>query len=134
MLSQDYRDDTCETLARMSCESPLLNSQSSREKFRRMSSRIPGSRDMHNYICDMLQNLANAILIYGDLFSCKKLREIIDIFNNYTQNIQRGYSLEPPRNLQSLLWIKNKKNRIPLYTIVYFITMGFKGVYISWIR
>ena len=42
-----------------------------------------------------------------------------DIFNIFTQNIDRGYILEPPRQVNSneytqstcMFWIKNKKNR-----------------------
>ena len=60
------------------------------------------------------------------------------IFLIFAQNIDCGYTLEPPRRggsneyPQSMFWSKNKKNRytprIPQY---FYIKMGFKGVYIS---
>ena len=43
-----------------------------------------------------------------------------DIFNVFAQNIDCGYTLEPPRQggsneyPQPMFWIKNKKNSIPL--------------------
>ena len=61
-----------------------------------------------------------------------------DIFLIFAQNIDCGYSLEPPRRggsneyPQSMFWSKNKKNR---YTLcipqVYYMKVGFKGVYIT---
>ena len=45
-----------------------------------------------------------------------------DILNNYAQNIDCGYMLEPPRRddsneyPQAIFWINKKKNR---YTLVY---------------
>ena len=55
----------------------------------------------------------------------------------FAQNIDCGYTLEPPRrgssNLypQSMFWIKNKTNR---YTPAYpsFAIQKYKGEYISW--
>ena len=49
-------------------------------------------------------------------------RNIFLIFLNFAQNIDCGYTLEPPRRggsneyPQSMFWSKNKKNR---YTIAY---------------
>ena len=46
-----------------------------------------------------------------------KLEKIFDIFNMFVQNIDCGYTLEPPRRggsnkyPQSMFWIKTKKNR-----------------------
>ena len=50
-----------------------------------------------------------------------------DVFNIYAQNIDCGYTLEPPQRggsneyPQSMFWIKNKKNRYtpanPIFTI-----------------
>ena len=64
-----------------------------------------------------------------------------DIFLIFAQNIDCGYTLEPPRRggsneyPQSMFWSKNKKNRytpsgahIPQFC---YIKVGFKGVYIK---
>ena len=61
-----------------------------------------------------------------------------DIFHISAQNIDCRYSLEPPRwggsneYPQSMFLSRNKKNNvypcIPLYTPVYYIKVGFKGV------
>ena len=59
-----------------------------------------------------------------------------DIFLIFAQNIDCGYTLEPPRRggsyeyPHSMVWSKNKKN---MYTPAYpscYIKVGFKGVYI----
>ena len=63
------------------------------------------------------------------IFNGKKF----DIFLIFAQNIDCGYTLEPPRRggsneyPQSMFWSKNKKNR---YTPAYpsFSIVGFKGV------
>ena len=58
---------------------------------------------------------------YTEIFSDEEIKHFIekknDIFNIYAQNIDCGYTLEPPRQggsnecPQSMFWIKNKKNR-----------------------
>ena len=63
---------------------------------------------------------------YTEIFSAVKIenftRKNFDIFNIFAQNIDCGYSLEPPRRggsneyPQSMFWSKNKKNR---YTPAY---------------
>ena len=63
---------------------------------------------------------------YRDFVSCKKMkifsRIFFDIFLIFAQNIDCGYTLEPPRRggsneyPQSMFWSKNKKNR---YTPAY---------------
>ena len=73
--------------------------------------------------CELLRKLAHAI--YKD-FSSLKIEnfqlKILDIFLIFAQNIDCGYSLEPPRRVgsneypQSMFWSKNKKNR---YTPAY---------------
>ena len=60
-------------------------------------------------------------------------QKIFDIFLIFAQNIDCGYTLEPPRQggsneySQSMFWSKNKKNR---YTPAN-IQVGFKGIYIA---
>ena len=61
-----------------------------------------------------------------------------DIFLIFAQNIDCGYTLEPPRRggsneyPQSMFWSKNKKNRYtPAYPSFADIKVGFKGVYIT---
>ena len=58
-----------------------------------------------------------------------------DIFHISAQNIECGYSLEPPRRggsneyPQSMLLSKNKKNNVyPCKPKFYHIKVGFKGV------
>ena len=58
-----------------------------------------------------------------------------DIFHNSAQNIDCGYSLEPPRwggsneYPQSMFLSRNKKNNIyPRKPQFYYIKMGFNGV------
>ena len=62
---------------------------------------------------------------------------MFDVFLIFAQNIDCGYTLEPPRRggsneyPQSMFWSKNKKNRYtPAYQF-YYIKVGFKGVYIA---
>ena len=58
-----------------------------------------------------------------------------DIFNISAQNIDRGYSLEPPRwggsneYPRSMFLSRNKKNNLyPCKPQFYYIKVGFKGV------
>ena len=64
--------------------------------------------------------------------------KILIFFLIFAQNIDCGYTLEPPRRggsneyPQSMLWSKNKKNRYtPHNPVFFYIKAGFKGVYIS---
>ena len=71
-----------------------------------------------------LRKLAHAI--YKEFFFCSKIENFhqkkFDIFLIFAQNIDCGYTLEPPRRggsneyPQSMFWSKNKKNR---YTPAY---------------
>ena len=92
---------------------------------------------------DILSSLRkHAHAIYKDFFSCKKMKissEKNDIFLIFAQNIDCGYTLEPPRRggsneyPQSMFWSKNKKNRyIPAYPIFTIrIKVGFNGLFIA---
>ena len=60
------------------------------------------------------------------------------IFLIFAQNIDCGYTLEPPRRggfneyPPSMFWSKNKKNRYtPLYPSFANIKLGYKGVFIT---
>ena len=62
-----------------------------------------------------------------------------DIFHVSAQNIDCGYSLEPPRRggsneyPQSMFLSRNKKNNVyPRKPQFYYIKVGFKGVKIIW--
>ena len=80
-------------------------------------------------------------MIYSNFFRSKIdnfQRKIFDIFLIFAQNIDCGYTLEPPRRggsneyPQSMLWSKNKKNRYtPAYPSFAIIKVGFDGVHIS---
>ena len=82
----------------------------------------------------------HAHAIYRDFLSFKIENfqlKMFDIFLIFAQNIDCGYTLEPPRrggsneSPQSMFWSKNKKNRYtPAYPFCY-IKVGFKGVYIA---
>ena len=68
------------------------------------------------------------------LFSDKKLRYFI----NFAQNIDHGYTSEPPQlggsneYLRSMFSSKNKKKNVyPCKPQFYYIKIGGKGVYIS---
>ena len=84
-----------------------------------------------------LRKLAHAI--YRDFFSYFQLK-IFVIFLIFAQNIDCGYTLEPPRRggsneyPQSMFWSKNKKNRYtPAYpSKFHYIKVGFRGVFIAW--
>ena len=60
------------------------------------------------------------------------------IFLSFTENIDCGYTLEPPRRggsneyLQSMCFgAKRRKIGIPLHTPVYYVIEGYTGVLIS---
>ena len=62
------------------------------------------------------------------------VRKKKDIFLIFAQNIDCGYTLEPPREggsneyPQHLFWNKNKKSRYtPEYPSFFYIKVGFKG-------
>ena len=75
--------------------------------------------------CDGRTLRKHALMIYSNFFRSKIdnfQRKIFDIFLIFAQNIDCGYTLEPPRRggsneyPQSMFWSKNKKNR---YTPAY---------------
>ena len=78
------------------------------------------------------------IQIYTENFSTKKWKfsdKNSDIFHTSAQNIDCGYSLEPPRRggsneyPQSMFLSRNKKNNVyPCKPQFYYIKVGFKGV------
>ena len=90
--------------------------------------------------CFTLRKHAHAI--YRDFFRCKNKKkrslENVGIFNILAQNIDCGYTLEPPRRgcsneyPQSIFRIKNKENRYTPVNQFYYIKLGFEGVYYSW--
>ena len=79
-----------------------------------------------------LRKLAYAI--YRDFFFTCKIQNFSNFFENFlifAQNIDCGYTLEPPRRSgsneypESVIWSKNKKNRcIPQFCC---IKVGFNG-------
>ena len=74
---------------------------------------------------------------YKETFSAVKIENFIRQII-FAQNIECGYTLEPPRRVgsneypQSMFWNKNKKNR---YTLAYpqfcYIKVGYEGVFVS---
>ena len=69
---------------------------------------------------------------YTENFTTKKIKKIqiknSDIFHTSAQNIDCGYSLEPPRRNPFFL-SKNKKNNVyPCKPQFYYIKVGFKGI------
>ena len=84
------------------------------------------------------------IIAAGVLVRCKNKHyenmpmQYTEIFKVFAQNIDCGYTLEPPRRggsneyPQSMFWSKNKKNRYtPVKPQFFYIKVGFKGVNIS---
>ena len=75
---------------------------------------------------------------YIENFTCKNIKfseKKSDIFHISAQNIDCGYSLEPPRRggsneyPQSMLLSRNKKNKVyPCKPQFYYIKVGFQGV------
>ena len=67
------------------------------------------------------------------IFNKKK----INIFLIFAQNIDCGYTLEPPHRggsneyPQSMFWSKNKKKGIPLHTPLLLYKSGVQGVFIA---
>ena len=71
------------------------------------------------------------------IFSALKIENFqlknFDIFLIFAQNIDCGYTLEPPRRggsykyPQSMFWSKNKKIGIPLHTPVFLYKSGVQG-------
>ena len=78
------------------------------------------------------------IQIYGNFYNQikeKNQTKNTDIFHISAQNIDCGYSLEPPRRggsneyPQSMFLSRNKKNNVyPCKPQFYYIKVGFKGV------
>ena len=84
-----------------------------------------------------------------NFFDCKKSKNFIIIcfyiFLIFAQNIHCGYTLEPPRRggseppsrggsneyPQCMFWVIIRKLGIPLQTPLFYINVGFIGVYIS---
>ena len=89
-------------------------------------------------LCLSISHYENTpIQIYWKFYNRK--REIFqtknsDIFHNSAQNIDCGYSLEPPRRggsneyTQSMFWAEIWKNNVyPCKPQLYFIKVGFQG-------
>ena len=64
---------------------------------------------------------------------------MFDIFLIFAQNIDCGYTLDPPRRggsneyPQSMLWRKIRKLGIPLHTpFLLHIKVGYEDVFITW--
>ena len=78
---------------------------------------------------------------YTKIFSPVKIEnfqwKIFDIFLIFAQNIDCGYTLEPPRRggsneyPQSMFCSKNKKNRYTPANLFCYIKVGYAGVYIT---
>ena len=63
--------------------------------------------------------------------------KFFDIFLIFAQNIDCGYTLEPPQRggsneyPQSMFWSKNKKKVYPFKPQFYYIKVGCKGVFVT---
>ena len=79
---------------------------------------------------------------YTAIFNgCKNVHFRMDFFLNifliFAQNIDCGYTLEPPQSggsneyPQSMLWSKNKKKVYPCKPQLYYIKVGCKGVFVT---
>ena len=74
------------------------------------------------------------------LHGCKNVHfqmNLIILFLIFAQNIDCGYTLEPPRRggsneyPQSMFWSKNKKKVYPCKPQFYYIKVGCKGVFVT---
>ena len=82
----------------------------------------------------------NLSMQYTEIFLALQIEnfqlKIFDTFLIFAQNIDCGYTLEPPRRggsneyPQSMFWSKNKKNRYTPAAMIpqfYYIKVGFEG-------
>ena len=103
---------------------------------------VPAFPDRFNtYIYSFYENSPmQYIEIFFSHKNWKFQQKIFDIFLMFAQNVDCGYTSEPPRRggsyqyPQSMIWSKNKKNRYTMYPCIpqfCYIKVGFKGVYIS---
>ena len=89
-------------------------------------------------LCESLHYENTPIQIYGIFYNQKKEKKSDKkywYFSYFCQNIDCGYSLEPPRRggsneyPQSMFLSRNKKNNVyPCKPQFYYIKVGFKGV------
>ena len=89
----------------------------------------------------MTFHYANMSVQYTAIFhGCKNdnfQMKCFDIFLNFAQNIDCGYTLEPPRRggsneyPQSMFWSKIRKNVYPCTPQCHCIKVGCKGVFIT---
>ena len=87
------------------------------------------------------QHYENMAMQYTEIFLALKIEIFqlnnFDSFLIFAQNIDCGYTLEPPRRggsneyTQSVFWSKNKKNRYTSAYQLYYIKVGFEGVYFT---
>ena len=90
---------------------------------------------MNHFCHESLRKHAHAI--YKNFFGCKNENfywKNFDIFLIFAQNIDCGYTLEPPRRggsneyPQSMFWSKNKENRYtPVYPSFTILMWGMRG-------
>ena len=99
-----------------------------------MANDVDPDKTAHNYDCSLRKHAYSNILKIlqpnKETFQIKNP----DVFHISAQNIDCGYSLEPPRRggsneyLQSMFLSRNKKyNVYPCEPQFYYIKLGFKG-------
>ena len=102
-------------------------------------SNLTAVRQVFVMIFFVLYHYENLPMQYTEIFIGVKNKNFqqksFDIFLIFVQNIDCGYTLEPPRRgasneyPQSMFWSRNKKNRYtPAYPSFSNIKVGFKGV------
>ena len=106
-----------------------------------------GTKRKNNSKCSMLKSLSSMLSFTLRKHAYSNILKILppkyeniqiknsDIFHISAQNIDCGYSLEPPRRggsnryPQSMVLSRNKKNNVyPCKPQFYYIKVGFKGV------
>ena len=86
------------------------------------------------FCCLVIAHYQNTpIQIYGNFYNQikeKNQTKNTDIFHISAQNIDCGYSLEPPNEYPQFMFLnRNKKNNVyPCKPQFYYIKVGFKGV------
>ena len=87
-------------------------------RFRTATNTVNHSLNSPNWYCSYYENTSMYYTYFSYVVKIKNfLQKIFDIFLMFAQNINCGYTLEPPRRggsneyPQTMFWSKNKKNR-----------------------
>ena len=83
-----------------------------------------------------LSHYENMPMSCTEIFKVVKMKFFSRLFFHiFAQNIDCGYTLKPPRRVPTIYVLEQKeeKKEYPFISQFYYIKLGFKGVYITWI-